>query len=73
MVKYGGNSMAKSIESEIFNVKEAAPFLGINHVTMSRIVQQNDFPAFRIGRRWMIPREALMRWIEEQAARRAKL
>lgn len=55
------------------NLDEAARYMGINHVTMSALVRRPDFPAFRMGRRWVIPRDALVRWLNEKAEERAEL
>lgn len=55
------------------NLDEAARFMGINHASMSALVRRPDFPAFRMGRRWVIPREALVRWLDKKAKERAEL
>ncbi len=56
-----------------FNLAEAAAFIGTNHVTMRSLIQSPGFPAFRMGRRWIIPRDALIRWLNDRAAERAEL
>lgn len=59
--------------SGAFNLNQAAEYLGINKITMAKLAQTPDFPAFKIGRRWVIPREALIDWMEERAADNARL
>lgn len=54
-----------------FNLKGAAEFASVSTPTMLEWVNRQDFPAFRSGRRWVIPRESFVRWLNDQAARRA--
>lgn len=61
----GGNLMGA------FNLKSAAEFASVSTPTMLEWVNRQDFPAFRSGRRWVIPREGFIRWLNEQAAQRA--
>jgi len=56
-----------------FNLQEAAVFMGTNRTTMSVIVKSPGFPAFRMGRRWVIPRDALIAWMNDKARERAIL
>lgn len=63
----------KVVERGTFNLDQAAEFIGTNHTTMCAIVKTPGFPAFRMGRRWIIPRDALIRWLNDRAAERAEL
>lgn len=54
-----------------FNLKGAAEYAGVSAPTMLEWVNRSDFPAFRSGRRWVIPCEAFTRWLNEQAKARA--
>lgn len=56
-----------------FNLREAADYMGTNVTTMGELVRRAGFPAFRVGRRWVIPREAFSRWLNQQAEARAQL
>ena len=49
-----------------YNLNEAAEVLNISRPTMTNLVHRADFPAFRVGRRWIIPADGLKRWLEEQ-------
>lgn len=53
-----------------YNMKEAAAACGVSTGTMQTMVNREDFPAFRIGRRWVIPRDSLEDWMKRQAAKR---
>ena len=54
-------------EKVMLTVPEAARILRIDKVTVYKLAKSNGFPALRIGRRVLIPREALMRWIEAES------
>lgn len=54
-----------------FNLKSAAEYASVSAPTMLEWVNRQDFPAFRSGRRWVIPREAFAKWLNEQAQARA--
>lgn len=40
--------------------------LGISYATAWNLCKQKDFPSFRIGRRVLIDRNGLEKWIQEQ-------
>lgn len=54
-------------EKIMLTVPEAAQILRIDKVTVYELAKSNGFPALRIGRRVLIPRDALLRWIEAEA------
>ena len=56
-----------------FNLKTAAMWAGVSIPTMAGWVQLPGFPAFKVGRRWIIPRNAFAAWLAEQAEARAQL
>lgn len=55
----------KMTEKLTFTAKEAAVAIGINYVTLLQLAKRKDFPAVWIGRRVVIPREGLSRWLAE--------
>ena len=61
----------KVFEAGGFDLTGAARFIGINRTAVCALVQRPDFPAFRVGRRWVIPREALSAWMNSNAGKRA--
>lgn len=50
-----------------YNLAEAAEALHVSRPTMLSLVHTDGFPAFRIGRRWIIPTDSLKQWLHEQA------
>ena len=60
-------------EIGVFNRSQAAQFAGVSAPTFDEWLRREGFPAFKSGRRWIIPREPFIRWMEEQAQRRAQL
>ena len=61
------------MESITLNLTQAADALGVSAPTMRCLVRRGDFPAFKIGSRWMISRTALEEWAQRQAENRAEL
>lgn len=55
------------LEKIMLTVPEAAQILRIDKVTVYELARAGRIPAIRIGRRVLVPREALMRWIETEA------
>ena len=49
------------------SVSEAAEALGLSRPMVYELMHRPDFPAFRVGRRTLISRSGLERWIEAQA------
>lgn len=47
-------------------VEEMGVELGISRTTAYHLAQQPDFPSFMIGKRILISREGLRKWIEKQ-------
>ena len=54
-------------------IEEAAKSLGVSMPTMRKIANLNDFPAFRVGKRWIIPCQAFAEWLDKQARERAAM
>lgn len=50
-----------------FDLKAAAEAAGVSIPTMRELAQRPDFPAFRAGRRWIIPCDLFKLWLEKQA------
>ena len=45
------------------NISEAALLLGVSRPTMYTLVNRDDFPKIRIGRRIIIPKKELEDWM----------
>lgn len=62
--------MAKAepaLERAVYNVREVAALLNINLTSSYELTRRQDFPALRINRRIVVPKEAFHRWLERQA------
>ena len=49
------------------NVREAAEVLRISKSKVYELAQSESFPAIRIGKRVVIPRDKLIQWMNNQA------
>ena len=58
-------------ERYALTLEEAAASMGVSAPTMREIANRQDFPAFRKGRRWIIPQRAFADWLDKQARERA--
>jgi len=55
------------IKKLVLNVPEAAELLGIDKIAVYELCHTESFPAFRVGRRWLVSYEGLVNWINTQA------
>lgn len=55
-----------SVERLTLTVEEVARVLGIGRIQAYNLTHRADFPAIRIGKRIVVPRDALMRWLDRQ-------
>lgn len=49
--------------SLLLNVKQPAELLGVSDSSVYELIQKDDFPSLRIGKRIVIPKEELRKWI----------
>lgn len=47
----------------LLNVKQLAELLGVSDSSVYELIQEDDFPSLRIGKRIVIPKEELREWI----------
>jgi len=52
----------------LLSVREAAHLLGIGRDSAYALIREGRLPALRIGRRILVPRAALERWVLDLAA-----
>lgn len=45
------------------SVKEAQQILDVSRTTIYALIKTPGFPAARIGKRWIVPQDALEEWI----------
>lgn len=53
-------------EPLLLSVREAAKLLRVGKGTAYNLAAEGLIPVLRVGRRILVPREALLRWIESQ-------
>lgn len=58
--------MKTSSNKSVFNLKEAAAYLGISVPTLARLLRSGVIPYRRIGQRWLIARAALDDWLNKK-------
>lgn len=55
--------MPKETNKAVFNLKEAAAYLGISPPTLLALLQGSSIPYRRAGQRWLISKTALDDWL----------
>lgn len=60
-----------SDERLTYTIPQAAEIIGINVITAYKLAKQKGFPSVRIGKRIVVPKAALERWLEQEAAKNA--
>ena len=55
------------------NLKEAAKAIGMSVDKLYTIVHKEDFPGYKVGDRWYIPKAALAEWNVKMAKEKAEL
>ena len=58
--------MKTNSNKSVFNLKEAAAYLGIRVPTLVRLLGSGVIPYRRIGQRWLIARAALDDWLNKK-------
>ena len=53
-------------EKVALNVSEAAEILGVSRTLVYQLIHREDFPAFKVGARTLIPRLKLEEWANSQ-------
>lgn len=48
------------------NVTQVAEYLGISKTVAYTLFRRKDFPSLRVNRRYLIPRDRFLNWIDEQ-------
>lgn len=48
-------------------VEEAAKLLGVSRIKGYELAHSEGFPAMRLGRKLLIPRDRFLAWLDEQA------
>lgn len=64
----GTDRHGATAEPLLIRVEDAARMIGVGRTRMFELVWSNQIPSVRIGRSVRIPRERLLRWIEEHSS-----
>ena len=66
------NSQAKNYDDLplFLNAEMVAKVLGVSISSAYELMHEKGFPSVRIGKRFIVPRDDLKRWMEEQVAKR---
>lgn len=56
----------ETLEPAVYDVPEIAVLLNINRITAYQLAKKEGFPAVRIGRRIIVPKQAFHRWLDRQ-------
>ena len=59
------------METLAYTLKEAAKAMHISESVLRTLLYRPDFPAFRVGKRWVIPDADLKKWLADRAAEKA--
>ena len=60
----------KQVEKLTYTLKEAAEAAQLSEPVMRELIYSDGFPAFRVGRRWVIPKETVSNWLNTNALNR---
>ncbi len=60
--------MSKTVNKLTLSVTETAALLGVSRPTVYTLIRREDFPAFKVGSRTLIPYSGLVAWVEKQSA-----
>ena len=50
-----------------YSAPEVAQLLGISRSAAYNLMHRDDFPSFRIGKRWLVRDSSLPEWLEKQS------
>ena len=51
----------------VLNATQLADLLSISRANAYNLLHREDFPTLHIGKRMLVPRDKLVRWMDEQA------
>lgn len=54
------------VDKIALNVSEVADALGVSRPVVYQLMKRADFPAFKIGRRTLVSKNALEEWVDKQ-------
>ena len=48
----------------LLNVKQLVDLMGVSDSSIYELIQEDDFPSLRIGKRIVVPKEKFIQWVE---------
>ncbi|HEV3111420.1 MAG TPA: helix-turn-helix domain-containing protein [Candidatus Binataceae bacterium] len=63
------SGMPSDMASEIMTLREVADYLACHPVTIYRLAQSREIPAFRLGGNWRFKRSEIGQWITQRQKR----
>ena len=63
------SGMSSEMSSEIMTLREVAEYLACHPVTIYRLAQSREIPAFRLGGNWRFKRSEIGQWIAQRQRR----
>lgn len=54
------------MEKKVLNIKETAEYLGISRSLAYKLANDHVIPVIRLGTRWIVPKEQLDQFIQQQ-------
>lgn len=58
--------------TQIMTLREAAKYLGVHTITIYRLINKIDIPAFKLGGQWRFKKDVLDAWLMKQMHKRRK-
>lgn len=52
----------------ILTLVDVQNILRVGRNTVHELTKQGDFPAFKVGKQWRVPREAFFNWLNSRGA-----
>ena len=65
-MKTVSNRISEAELPDIMSPRDVARFLGVHQQAGYELVHQKGFPVVRIGKKYLVRKEALFRWLEAQ-------
>ena len=56
----------KAVDKIAVSVAEAAELLSLSPPTVYELMRRDDFPAFKLGKRTLVSRQGLEKWVQNQ-------
>lgn len=66
------DSRPSLVDKMVLSIDETAYVLGVSKPMVYELTKLNDFPCFRIGKRLVVGKDALQRWVDGQCHREEK-